>query len=331
MPSEPVYYAPSKNKDQELTSPPVYSMYDEIADAYKSSGGRRDIDYGPEIHSTAAATAQKFWTKFTKSDDLKKRLAEGGKAPSNCNFLWVKDVNPEIWARLQINDIRVRDTVMTKVHDLHNAQSSLNLQATSMLFDILQENNLQEDPRVSLAHNKLLSSLQVAGQVSQKFDSIRRANIRPWVKSEYQGVTENVDPQSEYLFGNLPATIELINKQQKTADLLSTYKAPDPKPEFSGYQPPAGNAPSLGKAPQRRFQGKHAQFNPQQKHQNQPTYQNNNNFGQKQPYYNPGNQHEKSQNRNQGQQNQGAQNQDRRRDRYSPDRTTEEQNWKGKR
>ena len=117
---------------------------------------------------------------------MKKKLAEAGKVPENCPFLTSRDVNVELWNKLKKNNSREPrdvDTNMRAVQKLHNTEASLLLNASSVLYELIEsgENNL--DPRIMKVHDLLLQGMQMSGRVHLKIDSMRRANMRQYIET----------------------------------------------------------------------------------------------------------------------------------------------------
>ena len=103
--------------------------------------------------------------------------------------------------------------------------------------------------------------MQMSGRVHLKIDSMRRANLRQYIDTNYKAVAENNDPESEFLFGNLPDKIELIDKQNKMGTALLTGQMPEKKDNSSSDNKSSnqGNGYSSSKTPLRRDQGSSGQ------------------------------------------------------------------------
>ena len=108
------------------------------------------------------------------------------------------------------------------------------------------------------------------GKIHQQIYTCRRANLRQYISTKYKSVAENNNPDSLFLFGNLPDEIEIIDKRNKVGALLATGKVPAPTQENLPKHFPfkentqQGNFGSSGKAPQRKSLGSNNNYNTHQ-------------------------------------------------------------------
>jgi hypothetical protein len=257
-------------------------LYENLAGKYTKTSDKKAAESGPEIQSTVALAAKAFWTRYSAKEDVKKKLAEVSKIPENCSFLNSRDVNPEFWEKLKgkeyPREVRDVDTNYRAVQKLHNAESSIIMQAAATLVEYTEAMPGGPPAELGKVNELLMAALQMGGRVHQKFDSARRANLRPHIDKAYKGLTENTSPESEFLFQSLPEMIKSENKKIKAARALTEgyidtekeneAESPKMKSVVGNYYSSTKTAPGRGNSGQYN-QG---QYNQGQYNQNRSGY-----------------------------------------------------------
>ena len=150
---------------------------------------------GPEISSPLASATKVMWEKHINPDKLKDKL-QSSNTPSNCAFLQVKLVNPEIWANAKAH-LRVSDLKLQGVQQNFGASMTHILRATDKLCEHAKLSNLDLKP--TLEHLK--QAISLAGAANQSLNQHRRENFKNGLPSQIQKLAKVKDDEGDLLFG----------------------------------------------------------------------------------------------------------------------------------
>ena len=150
---------------------------------------------GPKVQQQLADIAIKRWGNKLQSDKISSILGKHPQ-PENCEDMAIARVNPEIWAPLNAAkrkaDLR-----------LANMQQALKKATFSIVTtcDKLLAVKSQIETKDMVTDS--IDAIALVGHVVSEISSIRREQLRPSLKQEFQTIcSNNVSPSSKLLFGD---------------------------------------------------------------------------------------------------------------------------------
>ena len=185
-----------KLTERKNSSPPVTdyngvkkaaTLLNSLVDSYEGEDATGD-DIDPDV----AELLKKRWGKKLNPEKIKEIVAKH-KRPANCPELKPVRVNPEIWGQLTATQKKA-DLKLTNFQQLVRKVTTINLQTTDWLASNTQNN--------TDLITKSVDSLAVLGHLNTQLAQLRRVQVQPTLKPEYNQICAiEVPVNSQYLFG----------------------------------------------------------------------------------------------------------------------------------
>lgn len=180
-----------------------------------------DEEKGPKLNQQVADIVDKRWGKKLPSEKINTVLKRH-KQPENCANVTVQRVNPEIWAPLNAfkrkGDLRMA-----------NMQQALQKATFAMASNCATVVNLPDKiphKKEMMANN--IDAIALMGHVVAELSSLRREQLKPTLKAEYQAICAKSDTPSTLLFGDdLPKKIREAKEANQIASTVGTTKRED--------------------------------------------------------------------------------------------------------
>ena len=156
---------------------------------------QEEVTKGPKVQQQLADIAIKRWGTKLQSDKISSILGKHPQ-PENCKEMAIGRVNPEIWAPLN---------AAKRNADLRLANMQQALQKATFAIvttcDKLLAVKSQIDTKDIVTDS--IDAIALVGHVVSEISSIRREQLRPSLKHEFQTIcSKSVPPSSKLLFGD---------------------------------------------------------------------------------------------------------------------------------
>ena len=176
---------------------------------------------GPKVQQQLADIANKRWGNKLNSEKISGILGKHPQ-PENCEEMAIKRVNPEIWSPLNAAkrkaDLR-----------LANMQQALQKATFSIVTtcDKLLAVKSQIDTKEMVTDS--IDAIALVGHVVSEISSIRREQLKPSLKAEYQTIcTNDVPRSSKLLFGDdLAKQIRDVKETSRIGKTVDAYGKQD--------------------------------------------------------------------------------------------------------
>ena len=176
---------------------------------------------GPKVQQQLADIANKRWGNKLNSEKISSILGKHPQ-PENCEEMAIKRVNPEIWSPLNAAkrkaDLR-----------LANMQQALQKATFSIVTtcDKLLAVKSQIDTKEMVTDS--IDAIALVGHVVSEISSIRREQLKPSLKAEYQTIcTNDVPRSSKLLFGDdLAKQIRDVKETSRIGKTVGAYGKQD--------------------------------------------------------------------------------------------------------
>ena len=176
---------------------------------------------GPKLQQQLAEIATKRWGNKLNAEKISGILRKHPQ-PENCGEMGITRVNPEIWTALNAAkrkaDLR-----------LANMQQALQKATFSIVTtcDKLLAAKSQIETKEMVTDS--IDAIALVGHVVSKISSIRREQLRPSLKPEYQTIcTNNVPRSSKLLFGDdLAKQIRDVKETSRIGKTVGAYAKQD--------------------------------------------------------------------------------------------------------
>lgn len=216
-----------------------------------------DEEKGPKINQDVADIAGTRWGKKLATEKLNTVLKKH-KQPENCANMSVPRVNPEIWAPL--NSFK-------KKADLRLANMQQALQkatfAVAKICDGIVTPDEKEKRKEMISAS--VDAMALMGHVVCELANLRKEQLKPTMKPEYQAICSKTEKWSTLLFGeDLPKQIREAKEAHRIASTVGTTKRDDrhkgshgPWHNKNASTANRGKQPFLGKGSRPTFKKKH--------------------------------------------------------------------------
>ena len=176
---------------------------------------------GPRVQQQLAEIANKRWGNKLNSDKISGILSKHPQ-PENCAEMGIKRVNPEIWAPLNAAKRKADLRLANMQQALQKATFSI-VTTCDKLLAVKSQIETKEMVTDSI------DAIALVGHVVSEISSIRREQLRPSLKPEYQTIcTNDVPRSSKLLFGDdLAKQIRDVKETSRIGKTVGAYAKQD--------------------------------------------------------------------------------------------------------
>ena len=176
---------------------------------------------GPKVQQQLAEIANKRWGNKLNSDKINSILGKHPQ-PENCEELGIKRVNPEIWASLNAAKRKADLRLANMQQALQKATFSI-VTTCDKLLAVKSQIETKEMVTDSI------DAIALVGHVVSEISSIRREQLRPSLKPEFQTIcTNDVPRSSKLLFGDdLAKQIRDVKETSRIGKTVGAYAKQD--------------------------------------------------------------------------------------------------------
>ena len=186
---------------------------------------------GPKVQQQLADIATKRWGHKLNPEKMTSILGKHPQ-PENCEDMVIKRVNPEIWAPLNAAKRKADLRLANMQQALQKATFSI---VTSCDKLLAVKSKIETKEMIT----ESVDAIALVGHVVSEISSIRREQLRPSIKSEYQTICSNDVPQSsKLLFGDdLAKQIRDAKETSRIGKTVGAYTKQDRNKSHRRHNP----------------------------------------------------------------------------------------------